>query len=179
MSPSNGWPNKAAREHFEIHGFIAHYAKLPHARRFEVISKGERPDYQLRCTDTGEEFGVELTSVYLSDRSVPEQHFRLLDARERTLHYPFNPEDHERYKERLLEAIEAKIHKAKAGYDLTRPLLLSIYLNEYTTLYLTLAELQQWANSHTEFFRNMAPFTEIVMWGLPNDGVFAIRANPA
>ena len=176
MTPAE-WPNKAAREHFEIHGFIAHYAKLAHGRRFEVLQKGERPDYQVRCSDSGELFGVELTSVYLSDRSVPEQHFRLLEAAERTLHYPFNAEDHARYKERLLAAIVGKIHKAKAGYDLSHPLLLSIYLNEYTTLYLTLGELEQWADSHTELFSDMAPFSEIVLWGLPNDGVFSIRAR--
>jgi hypothetical protein len=75
------WPLKAEREDYEIRGFIHHYVRLPHRRRLEVVERREKPDFFLRDLATGEHLGVELTSVYLSDRSVPDQHIPPLRRR--------------------------------------------------------------------------------------------------
>lgn len=171
------WPSKEERENFEIKGFIEHYRRLPEKHTLEVISKGERPDYAVRCSNCGHEFGVELTSVYLSDRSVPDQHIPSLTGPPSIVDVPFNPDEHAAYKARLLSAIKVKIQKAKNGYDLSRPLVLSVYVNEYTSLFLTQEELEQWTKDHESVLDNMAPFAEVVLWSLPNGGVLRIRPS--
>ena len=171
------WPNKEDRETFEINGFIEHYARLPEKRKFKAVSRGDKPDYVVSCVESGSEYGVELTSVYLSDRSVPDDHIPNLEGPHEIVDLSFNSRDHDHYKVRLLEAIEAKIAKAKTGYDRSRPLILSIYVNEYTSLFLTQEELEQWVKSHQSVFDNMHPFSEIVLWSLPNGGVFRIRPS--
>lgn len=167
------WPKKADREELEIVGFIAAYRRLPGSRELALVAKGEMPDYIVRDIHTGQEYGVELTSVYLDDRSVPDLHMR---DEEGPVPIPDNEEELERYRTRLVGAIIDKICKAREGYDLTRPLILAIYINEYISMYLAEAELQQFAERYDGVFEAMTPFSEVVFWNLPNDGVF--RATP-
>jgi hypothetical protein len=68
------WPNKNEREEYEIYNFIEHYKKLP-----QRIEKREKPDYFAKIQNRDVCFGVELTSVYLSDRSVPDEHIPTLN----------------------------------------------------------------------------------------------------
>ena len=171
------WPNKEDREKLEINGFIEHYSRLPEGMRFKVVSRNEKPDYVVSCNESGTEYGIELTSGYLSDRSVPDDHIPSLEGPYEIVDLPFNRTDHELYKVRLLEAIIAKIKKALMGYDCTRPLILSIYANEYTSIFLKQEELEQWVKSNESVFDNMHPFSEIVLWSLPNGGVFRIRPS--
>jgi hypothetical protein len=70
------WPSKAEAERWEIEAFLAHYSRLPDARMLEVVTKRERPDWVVRDLATRELLGVELTSVYRDDRSVPDLHQR-------------------------------------------------------------------------------------------------------
>lgn len=171
------WPSKSDRETFEIAGFIDAYARLPEKRCLTVVSRGEKPDYVVRCNGDGQEFGVELTSVYLSDRSVPDEHIPGLAGPPGIVDLPFIRADHERYKLRLVEAVQEKTKKARSGYNTSRPLILSVYASEYTSLFLMREELETLVKAHEPVFDTMAPFSEVVFWSLPNGGVFRVRPS--
>lgn len=170
------WPNKLEREQFEINGFIEAYARLPESRQFEVVSKGETPDYVVRDTRTGEEYGVELTSVYLNDRSVPDVHMQWRDEAG-MIEIPYDKEELEKYTKRLIDAIVDKVCKARKGYDSARPLILSIYVNEYIATYLRRPKLEEFVRRYEGLFDAMAPFTEIVFWGIDDNEVFSVRPS--
>jgi hypothetical protein len=170
------WPTKEQREELEIRGFIRHYARLPHHRNLDIVERREKPDYFLKDVTTGEFFGVELTSVYLSDRSVPDEHIPPRPTRLFTDGIAYVEAEVEQYKARLLKAVTDKISKAKSGYELSHSLILSIYVNEYRAIFLdTLAEWEQLVRDNESIFDNCHPFGEIVFWSLPNDMVFGVR----
>jgi len=120
------WPNKAYIEKFEIEGFIRAYARLSESQQFEVMSKGEKPDYIVKDKKSGQEYGVELTAVYQNDRSVPDVHMK---DEKGWIDIPYDKDEIERYKKRLVDAVKEKVHKAREGYDHSRPLILAIYVN--------------------------------------------------
>lgn len=168
------WPKKDNREELEIAGFIAAYRRLADAVPLEVVRKGEKPDYVVRDIRTGQEYGVELTSVYIDDRSVPDSHMHDdLDP----VWMPPDEAELERYCTRLVGAIRDKICKARKGYDCSRPLILAIYVNEYISMYLPASEVQGLVRRHDSLFEAMAPFSQIVFWNLPNREV--VRATPS
>jgi hypothetical protein len=170
------WPTKEEREDLEIRGFIKHYARLPHQRTLEIVERREKPDYFVKDVATRERFGVELTSVYLTDRSVPDEHIPPRPAHLFTSGIPYDEVELGRYKHRLLDAIADKVKKAKVGYDLSYPLILSIYANEYRKIFLDeLLEWEQLVRDNESLFDNCYPFSEIVFWNLPNEMVFGVR----
>ncbi len=166
------WPNKNDREDFEINGFINACAMVPEARQFKLISKGERPDYIVEESITGGKYGIELTSIYLDDRSVPDIHKPDLEG---AVDIFFDKCQIHQYTERLIAAVMDKICKARNGYDTSRPLILSIYVNEYIAIYLKKSDLETFVSRYESVFDAMAPFTEIVFWNLGNDGVFQVK----
>jgi hypothetical protein len=169
------WPTREQREHLEIRGFIKHYARLPHHRKLDIVERRDKPDYFVKDAATGERFGVELTSVYLSDRSVPDEHIPPRPAHLFSPGIPYVEAELDQYKRRILEAIADKVAKASSGYDLSHPLILSIYLNEYRKIFLDeLSEWEQFVRDNESRFDNCYPFTEIVLWNLPNDMVFGV-----
>ena len=179
------WPNKSDRETFEIAGFIKACARLPEPRQFEVVSKHDRsgledqgesggPDYFVRDRATGEEYGVELTSVYSDDRSVPDVH--KADC-EDPVHIAYDTDAIEKYTGRLAAAVVDKICKARCHYDRSRPLILSIYLNEYITLFMHKSHLEEFVCRYRRLFDAMAPFREVVFWDLPDGGVFRVSQS--
>lgn len=168
------WPKKDERERLEIKGFIGAYAQLPTARRLEVVTKTEMPDYVVRDIATGQEYGVELTSVYMDDRSVPDLHMREED---RPVHMPDDRPELEWYLNRLAEVVAVKIDKARKRYSQDRPLILSIYVNEYISMYLDVAELQRFVKRHDALLEGITPFQEVVFWNLPNGGVLCARPS--
>ena len=167
------WPKKQEREEFEIAGFIAAYSRLPGAVQFEVVRKGEMPDYVVKDLRTGQEYGVELTSVYVDDRSVPDLHMR--DEPD-PVWMPPDEAELERYRTRLVGAIRDKICKARKGYDRSRPLILAIYVNEYVSIYLPTLEVQELVRRYDDLFEAMAPFDQVVFWNLP-DGVVCAKPS--
>ena len=169
-----GWPKKEEREGLEIAGFVAAYYRLPGAVRFEVVRKGEKPDYIVRAAQTGQEYGVELTSVYLDDRSVPDVHMR--DDPD-PVWIPEDKAELEAYRTRLVGAILDKICKARKGYDTSRPLILSVYVNEYISIYMPSSEIQAFVRRYDGVFENMAPFSKVVFWNLPNDDVVCAKPS--
>lgn len=172
------WPDKILREDYEIKSFIKGYQILPEAIAFEIVSKGEKPDYVLRNILSGAEVGVELTSVYLSDTSVPEEHIPSLSGPAKSVELEFDRDTQDKYLTRISCAISTKIKKS-AHYDLSRPLILAVFLNEYATIFLQEEDLNAWAATNEALFDSMSPFREVVLHGLPNDGVFRIRPDGA
>lgn len=168
------WPDKASRENFEIDGFIKAYAKLKGSRKLSIVERGERPDFVVKEMATGEEFGVELTSVYSNDRSVPNVHMVNVPAGE-LVEIPYNAQELQAYEARLISATADKVRKARAGYDISRPLILSVYINEYVSIYMGKPELDDLVRRHQSFFDEMAPFAEVVFWNLGNRDVYQIR----
>jgi hypothetical protein len=127
------WPNRDEREAVEIGRFIAAYSRLPGCVQLEVVQKRDKPDHIVRDVRTGQEYGVELTSVYLDDRSVPDVHMR---DEAISVWIPDDAAELEKYRSRLAGAVLDKICKARHGYDLSRPLILGVYVNEYISIYM-------------------------------------------
>lgn len=166
------WPDKNQREDFEIAGFISAYKELSHGRKFEIVKKGESPDFIVKDIMTGDEFGVELTSTYLSDRSVPDLHRKLQNGLE---HIPCDQNEIDQYKERLLNAIKDKLAKAK-NYSRNYPLILSIYVNEYCAIHLnTPDKWKSFARDIKSLLDKQSCFAEVVLWNLPDNMVLSIR----
>lgn len=164
------WPSKEEAEKWEIQGFIDHYWRLPGQRTFDMVRRQERPDWIVRDALTGDLIGVELTSVYLDDRSVPDQHRR---GGERGM--PYRKGEIAAYGRRLAAAVQKKVRLARTGYDTALPLVLSVYANEYVTVHMSEKEWQGIVLAHEETFDNMRPFGEVIAWLLVNRGVLRIR----
>ena len=120
------WPNKSEREGLEIEYFLKAYARTMDASPGKAIARGEKPDYVVSLSD-GAEVGVELTSVYSDDRSVPAAHMHPTTGH---VPIPFDRSALDKYKERLVAAVLDKAAKARAGYDISRPLILGVYVND-------------------------------------------------
>jgi len=157
------WPSNKESEDFEINGFIKEYKRLPHGRSFVVEEEGENPDRILRDIDTNEKFGVELTSVYLNDRSVPDFH-----KQEEGSIIPFKQSEIEQYEKRILCSVIDKVCKARHHYKNEYPLILSIYVNEYISIHMGLEYWKSFASRYNIFFDCVSPFEEIVFWPLPS-----------
>lgn len=168
------WPSNQEREIWEIRSFIEHYRRLPGGRAFEIIRKHERPDWILRDIATGGLVGVELTSVYLDDRSVPDLH-----GRTGKFSISDDPDTAAAYGCRIAEKVQEKARLAGGGYATEYPLLLSLYANDYVTLYMDDAAWESLVRQHESTFDNIAPFIEVVIWPLLNGGVLRITAGTA
>jgi len=168
------WPNKSDREAFEIAGFIDAYARLPQGQKFEVVSKSEAPDYIVKDQQTGQEYGIELTSAYLNDRSVPDVHMKKESG---VVDIPHDKAVIEQYSKRLIGAFIEKICKARKNYKTRRPLILAVYVNEYIAVYLGKEELEALTRRYEGLFDAVSPFTEVVFWNLSNGGVFRVRPS--
>ncbi len=172
---SKNWPRKAERELSEIEGFIQAYGRLTSGRQFEIVDESEKPDYIVKDTSTGKIFGVELTSVYMDDRSVPDEH---IPTHEGMVDIPYDHQKLDDYLDRLADSVRVKIAKARKGYDTRRPLILSVYVNEYISIYIRERHLKEMVNRHPGVFDDMSPFLEVVFWPpFGDDGVFHVHPN--
>jgi len=163
------WPSKAAAERWEIEAFLAHYSRLPDGRMLEVMTKRERPDWVVRDLATRELLGVELTSVYRDDRSVPDLH-----QRDGMLRIPFLKREMAAYGKRLAATVKKKARLARAGYDTSLPLILSICA--YVTIHMGESDWHDAVRAHNETFDDLWRFTELVIWPLVNGGVLRITS---
>lgn len=166
------WPTKKYRELKEIEGFIESYNGLKPERNFFVIEERERPDRIVEDKKTGERFGVELTSEYLDNRSVPDRHMNNCLAQ-----IPDNQQYIYKYERRILNRIKKKVNKARQGYNLSYPLILSFYENEYELIYMDEDYWRTFAKRNDKFFDTIDPFVEIVFWPLPNGQVVSVKNN--
>lgn len=162
------WRNREFRETFEINEFINYYFRL-HGVRLSVQAKSEKPDFFLKNLNTDEIIGVELTSVYLSNYSVPHLHMK--DGIECI---PYDEEKLILYGKRLVDAVKTKIKKAQSIYDRANPLYLSIYVNEYISIHMDEDYWQNLIRENTAVFSDIQPFKEIVFWPIANDMALSI-----
>lgn len=157
------WPTKTERENFEMQGFIKEYKRLPHGRCFVVEEEGENPDRIVKDVNTNEKFGIELTSVYLNDRSVPDSHMQEEDS-----FIPFCLSEIEQYERRILASVINKVCKARHHYNQEFPLILSVYVNEYISLHMGIEYWKSFSSQYNLLFDCFTPFEEIVFWPLPS-----------
>ena len=169
------WPKKPEREQFEISKFISAYAAFPNGRSFVIYSKQETPDYFLKDSKTDEIYGIELTSVYLDDRSVPVEHMKPIDGWEEI---PDDPAAINNHTLRLLEVIRTKVQKARKHYDTSHPLILAVYINEYISIYMEESDWSDLVRFNESTFDNINPFSEIVLWNLANESAMSIIPTP-
>jgi len=155
-------------EKYEIKEFISHYKMLPEPREFEIIEKRGRPDYFVRDINSGECFGIELTSVYLTDRSVPDEHIKTIDQGILFEGIPFSREEIEAFKTRILKTIREKVKKAKSYYDLRYPLILSVYVNEYRSIFMDRKEWSHFISDNGNVFDFISPFVGVFFCSLAN-----------
>lgn len=164
------WPNTQQSQELEIREFIRSYKVFTHGRNFAIEeSHREKPDYIVKDAATGEKFGVELTSVYLNDRSIPDVH-----KKDGFKEIPYCPNEINLYKNRIIEKIKGKIAKARKEYDNTYPLILSIYANEYITIHMEDSDWNAFARENKKILDSMQPFVEIIIWSLYGR-LFSIR----
>jgi hypothetical protein len=71
------------------------------------------------------------------------------------------------------------VHQARQGYDITKSLILSVYVNEYISIYLEVSEFDDLTRSNEDLFDEMTPLVEIVFWPLPDVRVFSVRPDPS
>lgn len=164
------WPSREDRETWEVRSFIEHYRLLPERCSFEIERRQQRPDWILRDTATGELVGVELTSIYIDDRSVPDVH-----RRPGYLSLPYHSEEVVAYGHRIADTVRGKVRLARGVYETGLPLLLSIYANEYLTIHMDEATWASLVREHESTFDDIAPFLEVVIWPLRNVGILRIR----
>ncbi len=169
------WPNKHEREGYEIQAFIDHYKRLPSRIEFVVIEKREKPDYFVKNKNMNEYFGVELTSVYLADTSVRDEHIPTLNDKGTPI--PFSRDEIEEYKSRIISAITEKIQKASTSYDTRYPLILSIFINEYRAIFMDRKEWSALVKGNQTVFNAMSPFTQIFFWGLANHDALLVTPD--
>ena len=168
------WPSKDEREDYEINGFIENYKSIPGGREFVIVERREKPDYFVEDMTTGDCFGVELTSVYLTDQSVPDEHIPTL-RNSIGENIPLVSSEMEQFNRRIVEAIKNKISKAKNGYDLRYPLILSLYVNEYRSIFMNRRHWEKTINENKEVFDFISPFSEIFFWALANGDALLVR----
>jgi hypothetical protein len=168
------WPKKNDREEIEISKFISAYANIHKGRILVVHSKQETPDYFLKDSMTGEVFGVELTSVYLDDRSVPDKHMKPINGSEEI---PYDHAAIDLHNSRLISTIKSKIQKARRHFDTLHPLILAVYINEYVSIYIENADFENLVRANETLFDGMEPFSEIVLWNLANDSAMSITPS--
>jgi hypothetical protein len=171
------WPQKDEREEYEITGFINNFKNLPEPREFEIIEKRERLDYFIRDINNNECFGVELTSVYLSDRSVPDEHIKTLDQGILLDGIPFSRGEIEEFKIRILNTINDKVKKARTCYDQRYPLILSVYVNEYRAIYMDRKEWSQFITQNENVFDFVDPFIGVFFWSLGNEEAVLVKPS--
>jgi hypothetical protein len=161
----------------KFNAFLRAYEKLPpHGRALEIVSKSDRPGYVVIDRSTEDKFGVELTSAHVDDRSVPDKHMLLHRG---AVDIPFDQSELDQYKKRLVDVVETKVQQARRGYDTSRSLILSVYVNEYIAIYITRSDLEGIIRMNESLFDEMMPFVEVVFWNLRNDDVFSIRPKPS
>jgi len=169
------WPNKKEREEFEINKFVKFYE--PGGRSFKVVRRGDShfagPDYIVQDAKTGENFGVELVSVYLGNRSVPDVHKKVISSNDLMM-IPCETHKIEEYEKRILESVAEKIRKVEE-YDKGFPLIMSVYVNEYISIFMDEKSFQRLVSTNENLFDGIAPFSEIVFWPLPNGVVFSVK----
>ncbi|WNO10502.1 hypothetical protein [Teredinibacter sp. KSP-S5-2] len=168
------WPTKEERENWEIENFISHYHSIVGGEKLKIYSRGERPDFVLLSESNNQKYGVELTSVYMNNRSVPDHHIPDIESYK---HNPYGGEDNiEKYKCKVLKSIRNKNKLALTGYSTENPLILSVYINELLSM---LIGSEEWSCFFLDngFDIDETIFSSIILWPIAEDREFGLFKN--
>ena len=163
------WKNREEREAFEVQNFIKCY-EIATARKLEISQKGKppEPDFFVADRQSGALMGVELTSVYSGDRSVPDVHMKLDNLKT----IPYDPGEVERYLQQIINKAKAKADIYTRNHPGNMPLALSIYVNEYIAIH---ADEEEWLEVGKKVQKNLGPFQMAILWSLPDEGMVAVE----
>ena len=165
----NKWPNTAKAEAMEIEMTLKYLARFEGFSNLKIVQKRERPDYEIFNGYDSGLIGVELSSVYISDRSVPDEHMK------RGWHmFEPDPERIEEYLRRIEQAIKSKMAKAQTGYDLYQTMILSLYINEFDSIFIEEEEWKSWEASNRSLIDDLTPFTHVLLHSLADDDAFLL-----
>ena len=136
----------------------------------EISKKGKppEPDFIVADRQSGALLGVELTSVYSDDRSVPDVHMKLDNLKT----IPYDPGEVERYLQQIINKAKAKADIYTRNHPGNMPLALSIYVNEYIAIH---ADEEEWLEVGKKVQENLGPFQMAILWSLPDDGMVAVE----
>ena len=81
---------------------------------------------------------------------------------------PYDANQIKHYEKRILGKIIEKVCKARSHYKSDFPLILSVYVNEYTSLRMGIDYWKEFASRYDTLFDCFVPFNEIVFWPLPS-----------
>ena len=163
------WKNREEREVFEVQKFIKCY-EIATARKLEISQKGKppEPDFFVADRQSGALMGVELTSVYSGDRSVPDVHMKLDNLKT----IPYDPGEVERYLQQIINKAKAKADIYTRNHPGNMPLALSIYVNEYIAIH---ADEEEWLEVGKKVQEKLGPFQMVILWSLPDEGMVAVE----
>jgi len=168
------WPNKTRRQELELMRFVELYRKLPHGQKLElIVADRERPDCIVKAKPGNQEFGVELTSVYMSNTSVPNHHLK--NASECAT-FKLDESLIPVYQKRMAEKVQEKKELGKS-YDLSRPLLLSVFANDHMSLEMGKSDWLVLPKIFPDVFLDIAPFKEIVFWSMADGHVLSVQSG--
>jgi hypothetical protein len=153
--------DKQKRESYEIELFLRECNLITTGAPWTAYEHRDHPDYVLFSHPLNQRRLVELTSVYLNDKSVETEH-RLRHAKPMAI--PYNARKLEAYKNRILRAIERKCKTFSDGFE-GEFAILSMYLNEYIAIYLSREELLRLVILRFHQIAGAGPFNQIVLWG--------------
>ena len=165
------WKNREEREVFEVQKFVECY-EMATAQKLEISQKGKppEPDFIVADHQSGALMGVELTSVYSDDRSVPDVHMKLADLRM----ISYDPIEVERYLQQIVKKAKDKAELYARNHPGNMPLALSIYVNEYIAIHV---DEEEWLEVGKKVREILGPFQMAILWSLPDDGMVAVGKN--
>jgi hypothetical protein len=149
------------REAKEIVLFIREYNLIEPGAPWTASTHRDRPDFIITSESNFEERAVELTSVYLDDKSVARDHVRRLRG---PIPIPYDARKVERYKARIIRAVEKKCRSFADGFG-GRTAVLSVYLNEYIAIHMGQEDLFELLLIHLPRVAGRVPFNQILLWG--------------
>lgn len=162
ISKEEIFSDKELREGLEIGMFLDAYNKKC-GSDFKVFQRREKPDYLIKDSKDNI-LGVELTSVYINDKVVGEEH-----KKDGTREIPFDLNTHQdirnRYFNRIIVKVEEKANKIKEGkYDTTHQIILSVYLNDYYVIHIDSAEWKSFIDLNNKVFSKRNEFKEVFFY---------------
>ena len=167
-------PNKIEREKFEIDNFICSYSEVKN-KDYEIVKKlddqkaDSLPDYIVKDIDLDKQFYVELTTVYLDNKSFINRHWK--DDKE-IQEIDFNKDNICKYKKRVLDAIISKNKKAKKYPKEFDKLVLSIQLNEIEGIFINKNDWETFLKENETTLCKCINLNEVLLWNSGGKSVF-------
>jgi hypothetical protein len=145
----------------EIDLFLKVYNLIEPGGPWHASTHRDRPDFIITSESNFEERAVELTSVYLDDKSEARDH---VGRGRGPIAIPYDARKVERYKARIMRAVEKKCRSFADGFE-GRTAVLSVYLNEYIAIHMSQEDLFELLLIHLPRVAGRGPFNQILLWG--------------